>query len=196
MKELMKSYQDSASKSKLRKYIINKRKTLGFVSLKSMSRIISDSLLAYIIQDSSILNIGLYSSINSEVQTDYLYRKLLDLNKSIFYPKIVANEMSFVKVNNIDELEILSHNFREPKNFLPEDIDKIDLFIVPSVALGSSGARLGYGSGFYDYTLENISREKIFSIIFDFQFIENFEGEEHDIHASQIFTEIRTIKTN
>ena len=196
MKELMKSYQDSASKSKLRKYIINKRKTLGFVSLKSMSRIISDSLLAYIIQDRSILNIGLYSSINSEVQTDYLYRKLLDLNKSIFYPKIVANEMSFVKVNNIDELEILSHNFREPKNFLPEDIDKIDLFIVPSVALGSSGARLGYGSGFYDYTLENISREKIFSIIFDFQFIENFEGEEHDIHASQIFTEIRTIKTN
>ena len=118
MKELTKSYQDSASKSKLRKYIINKRKTLGFVSLKSMSRIISDSLLAYIIQDSSILNIGLYSSINSEVQTDYLYRKLLDLNKSIFYPKIVANEMSFVKVNNIDELEILSHNFIEPKVFL------------------------------------------------------------------------------
>ena len=37
----------------------------------------------------------------------------------------------------------------------------IDLMIVPGVSFSLSGARLGYGQGFYDYYLENTNIYKI-----------------------------------
>ena len=66
---------------------------------------------------------------------------------------------------------------------------EIDLFVVPSVAVGSSGKRLGYGGGFYDKALSSIDKKRICSIIYDFQLIYGFNGEKHDIQVSKVFTD-------
>tara|TARA_Y100000768_G_C23726798_1_gene562894 strand:- start:295 stop:552 length:258 start_codon:yes stop_codon:yes gene_type:complete len=84
----------------------------------------------------------------------------------------------------------------EPESDKYALLGDIDLFVLPSVGIGSLGKRLGYGGGFYDRVLSSIKKEKICSFIYDFQVIENFFGENHDIEASKVFTEKRVIYFN
>ena len=76
------------------------------------------------------------------------------------------------------------------------DSANVDLFIIPAVAIDVLGFRLGFGKGFYDKELQNISRDKIYSLVFDFQLIKREFGEEHDIRVKKVFTEKEIVTIN
>ena len=71
-----------------------------------------------------------------------------------------------------------------------------DIILVPMLAFDKHKFRLGYGGGFYDRALESVPKEKIWSIIYDFQHVYDFWGEDHDIKVSMVFTNSKLLSIN
>ncbi len=188
VKELTKYYQVS-DKSKLRSLLINRRIAMGSELVYSKSMNLTKFFLETISKDDSLFSIALYYPIKSEVDTKEIHKELLRLDKALFYPKIIGNRIEFVESKDPTDFSKGKFNTMEPNTNDFIDCNKIDLFVVPSVAVGFSGKRLGYGGGFYDMALSSIDKKRICSIIYDFQLINGFCGEKHDIQVSKVFTD-------
>jgi 5-formyltetrahydrofolate cyclo-ligase len=78
------------------------------------------------------------------------------------YPRVVGNDLSFHSSKNRESFVIGSFGIVEPSGTEPQvDIESIDGFLVPGVAFGQDGARLGRGKGFYDRTLSQTAAERV-----------------------------------
>ena len=64
---------------------------------------------------------------------------------------------------------------------------------IPFVGVDKKGARLGYGGGYFDRTLEKIQiserKPLIVGIGYDYQIIDDSFGEDHDIKYDVVITE-------
>jgi 5-formyltetrahydrofolate cyclo-ligase len=93
-------------------------------------------------------------------------------------------------------VEILSGKFgiREPAETCvaipPNDLD---LVLVPGVAFGLDGHRLGRGKGYYDRLLENFTGTKI-GVAFDEQIVDVVPSEQNDVRMDLILTPTRCLK--
>ena len=67
--------------------------------------------------------------------------------------------------------------------------------LVPAVACGVDGTRLGMGAGYYDRYLERVSLEKRVSVLWDFQVMDSVPNGIYDKYISKIVTEKRIIIT-
>ncbi|MEE2701863.1 MAG: 5-formyltetrahydrofolate cyclo-ligase [Thermodesulfobacteriota bacterium] len=197
MKESLLLYQSSLDKFALREYIRAERSklqssTIGLQSERISSFLVDDPLF----KSAKFRNIVLYSSIKGEVDTSLIDTEARKLNKNIFYPKLINRKMVFAKANSIDDFLPGCFGIKEPISNEYIDIANVDLFIIPAVAIDVLGFRLGFGKGFYDKELQNISRDKIYSLVFDFQLIKREFGEEHDIRVKKVFTEKEIVTIN
>jgi len=75
----------------------------------------------------------------------------------------------------------------EPYGF-PQEPGEADLFIVPAVALGRDGKRLGHGGGYYDRYLASSAAFKA-GICFDALLFDRLPFDEYDIPVDMIITE-------
>lgn len=75
-----------------------------------------------------------------------------------------------------------------PEEEIVFDKDKIDVVIVPGVAFDKEGNRMGYGRGYYDRFLQDISAVRV-GVCHSFQVIESVPCEEHDVKMDIIVTE-------
>ncbi|HEY1788751.1 MAG TPA: 5-formyltetrahydrofolate cyclo-ligase [Verrucomicrobiae bacterium] len=93
-------------------------------------------------------------------------------------------------------VEILSGKFgiREPAETCvaipPNDLD---LVLVPGVAFGLDGHRLGRGKGYYDRLLQNFTGTKI-GVAFDEQIVDAVPSEQNDVRMDLILTPTRCVK--
>ena len=87
--------------------------------------------------------------------------------------------------------------------FEPSDGDEIrpidhEIIIIPTVGVDKNGYRLGYGGGYYDRFLESVIQSKnrplLVGLIYDFQFIDDFINEPHDLKLDIVFSELQIKK--
>ena len=76
----------------------------------------------------------------------------------------------------------------EPEATSKADASDIDVVIVPGIAFGRNGARIGFGKGCYDGFLKNLGAVKV-GFCYDYQICGGFIGEEHDINMDFLITE-------
>ena len=74
----------------------------------------------------------------------------------------------------------------------PEDLD---LVLVPAVACGVDGTRLGMGAGYYDRYLARVPFEKRVAALWDFQVIPDIPSEPFDQKIAKIVTDKSVIVT-
>lgn len=77
----------------------------------------------------------------------------------LILPKVEGAHLVPYLVKDIEsDLMLGAYGIYEPNPLtcLEIPIDAIDLILVPGIVFDASGARLGYGKGFYDRLLENI----------------------------------------
>lgn len=73
--------------------------------------------------------------------------------------------------------------------------DEIDAVIVPGVAFDETGARLGYGGGYFDRLLPMLRADcPRIGIAFDEQLVPEIPAEEHDEHVDIVVTPTRVIR--
>ena len=105
------------------------------------------------------LPIAKFNEINTFSAIDYLNDNYPHLK--IVVPKLIKNDL---KMNHIlylgkDHLSINSWGIPEPNNNDLVDPKRIDMIFVPLVIADKKGNRVGYGKGFYDYFLKEVSLE-------------------------------------
>ncbi len=132
--------------------------------------------------------VAIYASFRAEVDTDELLRRAIRDGKQLLLPKVVAPKMPLaffeVRPDSSDAWPLTEGAFgvQEPNDSCAEvPLDHIDLLIVPALALDTTGARLGWGGGFYDRTLERCSGAKVLAVVFDCQIVESVPVSEHDL---------------
>ena len=137
-----------------------------------------------------------YVSMNDrkEVDTHGIVESCLKRNKSLFVPimKTEVNELQHVEVSTKEELKPNAWGVPEPEYGERLDVIDPDLVIVPLLASDEKGNRLGYGKGYYDRFLSQISSIKV-GLVFDQFILDEIPTEPHDIPLDVLITETRII---
>jgi 5-formyltetrahydrofolate cyclo-ligase len=182
-------------KTKLRAIYLKKRLLLPPDEIRQKSRQISEKILhSKQIETSKV--IACYLAINKEPDLDDAINQFLKIQKAIVVPAFfkTSKNYKFVKLSSFENLNIGPYKIPQPSKLLPVDSIKIDLVLLPGLAFSEGGLRLGYGKGVYDKLTANTNALKI-GVCFDFQVIDNFNAESHDLRVDFIITEKRIIKT-
>lgn len=133
-----------------------------------------------------------YLSFSSEAPTDKLIEALLEGGWSVYCPRIEGKQMLAVEYG--EDFNLSSFGTREPIGEAYHG--KIDLAIVPMLAVDEQGRRLGYGGGYYDRFLEEHAETLRLAYGFDFQIMRQVPTEEHDIKMDGIVTDKRIVWTS
>jgi 5-formyltetrahydrofolate cyclo-ligase len=176
-------------KKKLRRDLLEKRKSLPSSVCQEKSSLILKVLLSEkAFADAS--SVALYFPVNGEVDTRGIFKKCIDLEKKVFFPKTRGSDLIFLRTRNIEELTHGAFAIPEPTTDTEcARSDELDLVLVPGVAFDLSGNRIGYGKGFYDRFLKDIPRQTRFGLAYRFQVLESVPSHKTDVKTGRIITE-------
>ena len=128
-----------------------------------------------------------YLSADNEPSTDRIIEEALK-DKAVYVPKCLNDgEMVAVKINADTYLQRNAYGILEPV-VVSETAISFDLIIIPCMAAGVKGERLGHGKGYYDRFLE-YSKGKIVCLCFENNIRDDIEMTENDIWMPCIITE-------
>lgn len=138
-----------------------------------------------------------YVSMNDrrEVNTHSLIREILLEPKRLVVPvtQFNAGILRHYYLESYNELKQNKWGVLEPEGGEECPIEKIELVIVPMVGGDEQGYRIGYGGGFYDRFLENITCPKI-GLCFEQNMVDELPIEPFDIVLDKIITEKRILR--
>jgi 5-formyltetrahydrofolate cyclo-ligase len=141
----------------------------------------------------------LYLPHEHEVETKHIIQRCFDYTKLIVLPAFDIDDfsMTIYKVDNLEDDLIPG-----PRGVLEPDpghckvvpIERIDIAILPGVALDEKGGRIGSGEGYYDRFLPRlpITTRKV-ALAYECQIVQQIPMESHDKHVDIIITEERII---
>lgn len=130
--------------------------------------------------------VGTYYAVGSEVTTELIIKRATILGKKIALPRVEEDKITFYEPSSTKSLIRGRFGILEPQPY--EQMNDIDILIVPGIAFDKKGNRLGYGMGFYDRLL---SCKRTFSIglAYSFQLLENLPHDKYDKRLDAIASE-------
>lgn len=158
-------------KQQLRKKLLRKRAQQPPTVRKEKSAQIAQRLLNWPGLE-QVQNIFCYLSAAGEVETQPLLKELLARGKSLAVPQIIGpGEMRPVSLTNLEKIVTGPFKIPVPKIINPFT-EKIELNLVPAVAVDKQGRRLGQGGGYYDRFIEEYQPNHNLALVFEFQLLE------------------------
>ncbi|MBQ9360368.1 MAG: 5-formyltetrahydrofolate cyclo-ligase [Lachnospiraceae bacterium] len=187
-------------KENIRKEVLARRRGLSEVYRKQASEAIMNRLCEETVWQKAV-TVFLYYGYKDEVQTERLILQALSEGKKVYLPRVISDEeMAFLRIQSLDDLESGAFGIKEPpyrgddrKN--TSETDRPDIIVVPCVAVSRDGNRIGHGKGYYDRYLSLIGDVPFLCLAFDCQLVGAFEAESMDIRMDTIITEHETIRT-
>ena len=183
---------EGSEKKSLRKLLLEKRDNTSFDLMKIASKKIQKNLRK-IEPYRNAPRVGAYYPIGSEIMTQDIIQEILSEGKQVCLPKTIGDRMEFRRIKEFANLEQGQFDILEPKENCPVE-NNLNAILVPTVGISPSGARLGYGYGFYDRFLAS-SRAVTISLTLEKQVVNKIPREEYDIIIDWIVTEDRVLKT-
>lgn len=141
-------------------------------------------------------NVFAYVGIGSEISTDKLIDKMLRDGKSVSVPLCHGKgEMDAVRIESRSELHEGRYGIPEPSDAAEKTpAQELDLIIVPGVAFGEDGVRLGRGGGYYDRFLKKAKNAYKIALCREINIEKTVPHEEHDESVDIIVSDARVIK--
>ncbi|NQY41935.1 MAG: 5-formyltetrahydrofolate cyclo-ligase [Legionellales bacterium] len=189
------------SKQEIRQNLIEKRANLTKQQVKIASEQLSNNIANLV--DIKGKKISFYKSIENEINPQLAIKTALKLSVKCYLPKIFreVKKMSFVEYD--DEQILIQNQFLIPEPTSTNYIEapNLDIIFIPLVGFDQKGNRIGRGAGYYDRALafkkdNHNSKPELIGLGYDFQFIEDFMPEAHDIKLDQAITDKRIYKFN
>ena len=122
-----------------------------------------------------------YLPYNQEVRTEPMLQRALDDGKRVAVPKVYGDEMRFIWLTDLGQVERGYCGIPEPVADGPEADDETALVLMPGLAFDPAGNRMGYGGGYYDKFLAREPHHPTVALCYDFQVLERLEPQDHDI---------------
>lgn len=181
------------AKEKIRRKALSKRRALNHDGNMCASKKITHAIINSNYYKKA-KTIGCYLSMKDEVNTELMIREIKKNNKSLFLPKIQLDAtINFIQINKDSRYSTNQYGIKEPKDNEDQDIEKIDLIIVPLVAFDSTGKRIGMGGGYYDKKFQSLRQNNkkpiLIGIAFDCQHFKAIQSDSWDIDLDHVFTE-------
>lgn len=175
-------------KTILRHELKLRREQLDKQSIIDKSRLIEEKILN-LATFRQAQNIMCYVSKDTEVFTHDFIKKILNMGKTVAVPFIVKKGiMKPAVIRHFSELSLAEFKTLQPqtKNFLDE---KIDLNLIPALAVSKTGDRLGWGAGFYDRFISDYRPKINIALIFDCQLVNQLPTTKFDQKIDGVITE-------
>ncbi len=134
----------------------------------------------------------LYWSMDDEVYThDFVRRWYHD--KNILLPCVDGDNLLLRRYTGADSM-VPGPQFGIPEPVGPifDEVNLIDMIVVPGVAFDKQRNRMGRGRGFYDRLLKTTSRAVKVGVAFDFQVFDAIPVEPFDVAMSAVIAETHT----
>ena len=127
-----------------------------------------------------------YIDYHHEAGTKAWIEYLWTQNRQIAVPRVEGKEIRFYWITCWDDVESGCMGILEPKESctLAQCLDSH--MVVPGVAFGRDGSRMGYGGGFYDRFFATEPKHHTVGICFDFQMVDVAPVEEHDMYMEKV----------
>lgn len=139
-----------------------------------------------------------FLAFGKELGVDWILQEALALGKTVSVP-FITSSTSFVPARlmsmqgfKLDRYGI--RTVRQPvETVAPE---KLDLVLVPGVAFGLDGSRMGMGAGYYDRFLLQAKRAVTMGVAYDCLLQEALPCDEHDVKMQLLVSEsgVRAIR--
>ena len=119
--------------------------------------------------------------------------------KLVYYPFMDVDgdviRTGFRKVTRPEDMQDRGRGFKEPSTELEAAAaGDLDLVVLPALAVGADGHRLGYGSGFYDATAPEFAPPaKLVVVAYDFQLLAEVPSTPADVPVHVIITDRRVL---
>lgn len=122
-----------------------------------------------------------YLPYNQEVRTVPMLEQALRDGKRVAVPKVIGDEMVFIYMDDLSNVEKGFAGIPEPVADTPVATDPTALVLMPGLAFDAQGHRCGYGGGFYDKFLAAEPGHPTLALCYDFQVLPHLETEAFDI---------------
>lgn len=137
--------------------------------------------------------IALYAAKGSELEVRVLDESARRLGQAVVYPRVVRGQ-PWLDFHLAEPAQLTAGAFglREPAATFPlVPLLQIAAFFVPGLAFDETGARLGWGRGYYDSTFVRAPRAWRVGVAFECQVVEHVPRAAHDILLHELLTEAR-----
>lgn len=159
-------------------------------------RIIENLLSSELFSESDY--VFLYASHKNEISVDRIALSAERLGKKTAFP-FCENKDGGMKFyfTNLSDLKDGMYGIREPDKGKSEEAfyTEKSLCIVPGVAFGLKGERLGMGKGYYDRFLSEFTGKTV-GLSFEERLCDNIPMDKHDIEIEYLVTENKIYKTS
>ncbi len=186
----------------IRQRIIADREQLSVTLRAQFSSGISQRILQMPVYQAARTVLG-YMSFGAEFVSDSLMQQVLADGKQLLLPKVnlARNELDLYRVTDLQhDLALGLWDIREPlaeRCVRVDTLQEVDFVLLPGVAFGRDGARLGYGGGFYDKLLARFThRPALVAAAYTIQIVAGIPQEDTDRKVEWLVTENETIDCN
>ena len=184
----------TTQKAELRRKIRKQRREQDLETLRLESRKACDRLLE--LPELQKANcVFCYVSCKGEAVTQPLIERLLSLGKRVVVPRCKEEgQMDCVEIRSLEELVPGRMNIPEPPVEVPATpAELVDFAVVPALACGEDGTRLGQGGGYYDRFLETTNC-RFAALCLEAFLLPSVPTEAHDRKMMLIVTQRRVLR--
>lgn len=188
-----------ARKQALRQSIIAARSNMAEAERAHFSTLIAARLVTLEAYRRAATVLG-YMNFGAEFAAEIFVQQALHDGKQVLLPKVNRDtkQLEVFRVTDLaQDVAPGLWDIREPlvEHCAKEDkLASVDFILLPGVAFGRDGARLGYGGGFYDKLLERMPHQPaLVAAAFALQVAENIPLEATDRKVQWLTTENETI---
>ena len=131
-----------------------------------------------------------YMAFDGEISLSTLNKNLIK-QKRLLLPAINSeeNKLNFYEVKSFSQIQKTPLGFDQPMQ-KDEPIWPV-VVLVPLVAYGPGGSRLGFGKGYYDHTFGSVeSKPILIGVGYSMSYCTDLQPEPHDVPLDAIVTEI------
>jgi 5-formyltetrahydrofolate cyclo-ligase len=183
-------------RARLREALLRRRRALGDDEVESASRSIVDIVCSSAAwRDASV--VAAFYGVRQEPHTAPLLLATIAAGKELWLPAVRGHALAFGRVHALDDLVPATFGLFEPAIATTSLAELApSLVLVPGLGFATSGARIGFGRGFYDRALAPL-RERDACVRMGMCFATFLDPPEgpipvllHDVPMHQIATEL------
>ena len=132
-----------------------------------------------------------FLAFGKELSVDLVLEAALAQGKTVAVPHIVSDTAFVpVRLKHLQDFELDRYGIRSVRP--PLEVIKseaFDLVLVPGVAFGRDGSRMGMGAGYYDRFLPQANKAVVMGVAYDFLLQSSLPCDEHDVKMQCIVSE-------
>ena len=167
-------------KQTLRRMIREQKRAMTAQQIEAASAVLGEKFAASELYQQAKTIYG-YLPYNQEVRTVPMLQRALEEGKRVAVPKCYGDEMRFIYLEDLSQVESGYCGIPEPIADEPVADDPTALVLMPGMAFTQRGDRMGYGGGFYDKVLAAEPNHPTLALCYGFQMVESIPTEDYDI---------------